>query len=78
MITKGDRALAALLAATEMLNDEPLSLQVGIEAGRLSAVTHFAGYLSAKQIDNEIDRTAEVLVNTTFTERFEKRLKERE
>jgi|JI8StandDraft_1071087.scaffolds.fasta_scaffold00464_14 hypothetical protein len=75
-MTKGERALAALLAAHEMLNQEPLNLQVAIEAGRMSAITHFAGFLTTAQINTEIAKTTEILADTTFAERFEKRLEE--
>lgn len=78
MTTKGKRADAALLAAMDVLNSGEQSLQIAIEAGRLSALAHFAGYLSTKQIEHEIEKTTEILRDTTFAESFKKRLKEAE
>lgn len=76
MTTKGKRAEAALLAAMDVLNSGAQSLQIAIEAGRLSAIAHFAGFLTTAQINTEIAKTTEILADTTFAERFEKRLEE--
>lgn len=58
MATKGERAKTALKVLMDMLNDRR-DIEIAVEAGRMSAVAHFAGYLSTRQVNEEISICAE-------------------
>jgi len=75
MITKGDKAHTAHDVALELFGDPDAHPDVAIEVGRWSVMARYHGYLSTKQVNEELARTTQRLGHV-FADRYVKRLKE--
>lgn len=76
MITKGDKAEAARDALYQMQGGaRPTHRWIAFHSGRWSIISQFKGYLSTKQIDDELQATSMVL-GQPFIDIYERILRE--
>lgn len=71
--TKGEKAKAALEVCVDLLNKNMHGQHwhdCALEVGRWGALSHYAGYLSTKQIDEALALTTENLGDVNFADEY--------